>query len=188
MSAACSSEVVFMRVLRLALVLATAVGVAGCGSEQDAVMPDVKGKQLDVAKSAITDAGVSDEVKVDGGGTFGVIKESNWEVCAQSPAAGIVVGEAPRLTVDRSCDDVAVATKPAEPDERRTAADTTQPPAAEPSDADAALSRKGNAELSALLKVSELRTATRRRATTSSSRPATRAQSQQPDPTSRSKT
>ena len=36
-------------------------------------MPDVTGKKLDDAKSAIKDAGFDDEVKVDGGGLFGVV-------------------------------------------------------------------------------------------------------------------
>ena len=75
-----------MRALCLAVAVATFVGFSGCGSDKNAVMPDVTGKKLDVAKSAIKDAGFEDEVKVDGGGVFGVIKESNWEVCDQSPA------------------------------------------------------------------------------------------------------
>src|SRR3954468_24840570 len=94
-----------MRALCLAVASAILLGVAGCGSDKNAVMPDVTGKKLDVAKSAVKDAGFEGEVKVDGGGLFGVIKESNWEVCNQSPAAGEVVPDAPRLTVDRSCND-----------------------------------------------------------------------------------
>jgi hypothetical protein len=130
--------------------------LAGCGSEKDAVMPDVTGNKLDIAKSAIADAGVSDEVKVDGGGRFGVITESNWEVCAQSPAAGAVVGEAPRLTVDRTCDDVAATSKAgATRADADGDSDAAQPAAADPSEVDAVLSRKDNDELSALLKVSD---------------------------------
>jgi hypothetical protein len=68
-------------------------------------MPGVTGRQLDVALDGIKRAGFEDEVDVDGGGTFGVVVESNWEVCDQSPAAGDAIKEAPRLTVDRSCDD-----------------------------------------------------------------------------------
>ncbi|HEX7195344.1 MAG TPA: hypothetical protein VF364_00765 [Candidatus Limnocylindria bacterium] len=61
------------------------------------------GKKLDVAKSAIKAAGFEDDITVDGGGVFGVIKESNWEVCDQSPTPAGVVSEAPQLTIDRSC-------------------------------------------------------------------------------------
>ena len=70
-------------------------------------MPDVVGKRLDVALSDVERAGFSDEVEVLGGGFFGVVDESNWKVCEQSPAAGELVS-APRLTVDRTCDDDAV--------------------------------------------------------------------------------
>src|SRR3954453_10777504 len=94
-----------MRALCLAVASAILLGFAACGSDKNAVMPDVTAKKLDVAKSAIKDAGFEDEVKVDGGGVFGVIDESNWEVGDQSPAAGEAVSDAPRLTVDRSCDD-----------------------------------------------------------------------------------
>src|SRR4051795_12399492 len=112
-----------MRALCLTFAVATLVGFSGCGSEKNAVMPDVTGKKLDVAKSAIKDVGFEDEVKVDGGGVFGVVKESNWEVCDQSPAAGQVVSDAPRLIIARSCRDDAqpsekpstTASKPSEP-------------------------------------------------------------------------
>jgi hypothetical protein len=75
-------------------------------------MPDVTGKKLDVAKSAIKDAGFEDEVKVDGGGVFGVIEESNWQVCDQSPVVGADLSDAPRLTVDRSCDNAEPSREP----------------------------------------------------------------------------
>jgi beta-lactam-binding protein with PASTA domain len=68
-------------------------------------MPDVTGKRLDDAKSAIKDAGFDGEVKFDGGGLFGVVVESNWEVCEQNPAAGTTVAGKPTLTVARSCVD-----------------------------------------------------------------------------------
>ncbi len=93
-----------------AFVFVAALGViAGCGgSGGDAaapVMPQVVGKRLDVAKSDIKRAGIDDEVEVLGGGTFGVVKESNWTVCEQLPAAGKAAKDAPRLTVERSCED-----------------------------------------------------------------------------------
>ena len=84
---------------RLASAVVVALTIAGCGSsgsgssEGDAstdavVMPDVVGKQLDVALSDIERGGIDDEVEVLGGGTFGVVDESNWMVCEQLPEAG----------------------------------------------------------------------------------------------------
>ena len=80
---------------------------SGCGGGNDqaaTVMPDVEGQALDVALSDIERAGFTEEVEVLGGGTFGVVDESNWEICEQLPAAGERI-DAPRLTVDRSCPD-----------------------------------------------------------------------------------
>ncbi len=68
-------------------------------------MPDVVGKQLDVAISDVKRAGFGDDVEVLGGGIFGVIDESNWMVCTQEPEPGAVVSSTPRFTVDRSCDE-----------------------------------------------------------------------------------
>jgi beta-lactam-binding protein with PASTA domain len=94
-----------MRLGRLLTVCALALGVAGCGAEQDAgQMPDVTGQQLDAALSAIESAGFTDDVDVESGGMFGVVDESNWQVCEQSPAAGEPLTSPPSLTVDRSCD------------------------------------------------------------------------------------
>ena len=125
----------WMRALCLAFALAMLVGFAGCGSDKKAVMPDVTGKKLDVAKSAIKDAGFEDGVKVDGGGVFGVIEESNWEVCDQSPAAGEAVSDAPRLTVDRSCHDGAAASETSKPSETPT--ETSKPDVTQSSAPDA---------------------------------------------------
>ena len=111
-------------------------------------MPDVTGNKLDVAKSTIRDAGFEDEVKVDGGGAFGVLKESNWEVCDQSPAAGAPVSGAPRLTVDRSCNDAKPSTTGSEP----SAADGA--PSGGP-DADQVLTKGNSEKLAALLRVSD---------------------------------
>jgi PASTA domain len=81
-------------------------GLVGCGSDaKDTVMPDVTGQQLDVALSDIERAGFSQDVEILGGGMFGVVDESNWQVCEQLPAAGKPISEEPRLTVDRSCGD-----------------------------------------------------------------------------------
>ena len=101
---------------RLAGAIVVSLAIAGCGSsgsgssEGDAatdavVMPDVVGKQLDVALSDIERGGIDDDVEVLGGGTFGVVVESNWIVCEQLPEAGQPATEDLRLTVDRSCPD-----------------------------------------------------------------------------------
>ncbi len=92
-----------MRALRLVVPFVLVLGLAACGSSQVKVMPDVKGQKLDVALSDIKRAGFEDKVDVVGGGIFGVVVKSNWEVCGQSPAAGQALTAAPRLTVARSC-------------------------------------------------------------------------------------
>src|SRR3954453_21282393 len=124
-----------MRALWLTVAMATLVGFSGCGSDKNAVMPDVTGKQLDVAKSAIKAAGFEDEVKVDGGGVFGVIKESNWEVCDQSPAAGEAVSGAPRRTIARSCHEDAEPSATSKPS--KTTSEQPEPDAAKSNESDA---------------------------------------------------
>lgn len=94
-----------MRTLGLALAALMILGLTACGATKDAIMPDVAGKSLDVALSDLERAGIGDDVEVLGGGTFGVIDESNWQVCVQMPSAGELVSEKPRLEVDRSCGD-----------------------------------------------------------------------------------
>ena len=110
-------------------------------------MPEVTGLKLDVALSDIERAGFDDEVEVLGGGTFGVLDESNWQVCEQSPAAGEAVTDSPRVTVDRSCGDD-------EKDQAEASSDESdQEPESEPSEANAekTLTAKNNTELEALL-------------------------------------
>ena len=116
------------------------VGLAGCASGGDGVnpgvvMPDVVGQQLDVALSDIERAGVDDEVEVLGGGTFGVVDESNWQVCEQLPGAGQTVTDAPRLTVDRSCPNrtnVSEVTQPEVTQPEVTQPEVTQPEVTQP--------------------------------------------------------
>ena len=101
-----------IRVLRLAgglITLLAPVMACGQGSEQTAVMPDVTGRKLDVALRDIKNAGVDEDVDVDGGGMFGIIDKPNWTVCVQNPPAGQAVSAAPRLQVDRSCTDAGPA-------------------------------------------------------------------------------
>ena len=49
-------------------------------------VPDLVGQRLDVAKDRLARAGF--DVDVTGGGLFGIIEESNWEVVEQDPRAG----------------------------------------------------------------------------------------------------
>jgi hypothetical protein len=93
-----------MSTSRLVVAALTFVLVTGCSSS-DPVMPDVTGKKLDVAKRAIEDAGFDDDVEVEGGGIFGVLKDSNWTVCSQTPAASKGIAAAPTLSVERTCPD-----------------------------------------------------------------------------------
>jgi beta-lactam-binding protein with PASTA domain len=64
-------------------------------------VPAVTGERLDVAKDRIRRAGF--DADVDGGGTFGVIKESNWEVVAQDPGPGVALekGSSVRVRIER---------------------------------------------------------------------------------------
>lgn len=149
-----------MRALRLAISLVFLLCLVGCGSNK--VMPDVTGKKLDVAKGDIKDAGFDDEVKVAGGGLFGVVMESNWTVCDQSPPAGKSVTGSPRLTVKRSCDD-----EPQKPSEAPSSSssetpsaspsETPEPEATQTSDPEEpkTLTAANSRDLAALLKVSD---------------------------------
>lgn len=142
-----------MLAIRFAVWLVIVLGLVGCGS--DKVMPDVTGKKLDVAKGDIKAAGFDDKVKVDGGGLLGVVMESNWTVCDQSPAAGKAVTDAPRLTVERSCD----AGETTEPSETPSASpsETPEPEATESSEPKEpkTLTAANSKDLAALLKVSD---------------------------------
>jgi hypothetical protein len=89
--------------VRCVACLVLSAALAACGGE-DAVMPDLTAKRLDVALSDLDRAGYGDEPEVLGGGMFGVVDESNWTVCDQAPAPGETVTSTPRLTVDRSCE------------------------------------------------------------------------------------
>ena len=64
-------------------------------------VPDVIGSRLDVAKQRVRRAGF--DVRVTGGGAFGIIREENWRVVAQDPPSGNQRerGSAVTLNVDR---------------------------------------------------------------------------------------
>jgi PASTA domain len=81
--------------------LAVALSLASCGGAPDHPVPDVVGERLDLAKSHVEDAGL--EAEPVGGGTFGVVNESNWTVCSQEPAPGTTDIKKVKLIVDRVC-------------------------------------------------------------------------------------
>lgn len=118
-----------MRAVRFVVSIMIAGGLAGCGSEKDPAMPDITGKKLDVAQSDIERAGFEDEVEVLGGGVFGVLDESNWEVCEQTPAPGMPLTEPPRLTIERDCntDDTSSKDPSPEPEVTDSATPTAEP-------------------------------------------------------------
>jgi hypothetical protein len=137
-----------MKTIGLAAGLVLIVGLSACGgSDEDSasapVMPVVTGEKLDVAFGAIKDAGFDDDVDVDGGGTLGIIDESNWQVCEQTPAAGEPMTDAPKLTVDRSCG--------GDGDEDESPTTTAETPETTTTAAPANLTAANNPELAALL-------------------------------------
>jgi beta-lactam-binding protein with PASTA domain len=95
--------------LRIAVILPIAFALASCAPAAEkggtsAYVPKVVGERLDVAKSDLEHAGLSeDDIEVVGGGTFGVIDESNWTVCEQRPGPGQAMTESARVIVDRVC-------------------------------------------------------------------------------------
>jgi beta-lactam-binding protein with PASTA domain len=99
-------------------VLISILAMAGCGSEANRPVPDVVGERLDVAKSTMNDGGYDTEAI--GGGTFGIVVESNWTVCETEPPAGATADGKVKLIVDRACNDATTANSeqdasPAEP-------------------------------------------------------------------------
>jgi hypothetical protein len=65
------------------------------------LVPDVVGQRLDIAKRQLAARRFS--VDVDGGGLFGVIRERNWHVTRQTPAAGTYLeqGSSVRIKVEK---------------------------------------------------------------------------------------
>ena len=107
---------------RISSLLSVAAVVVGCGAPNQPV-PDVVGERLDVAASEVSDAGYDTEAL--GGGTFGIVDESNWTVCETRPAAGTTGGGTVKLVVARSCEEPevqAAVLEEAEPSTREAVA------------------------------------------------------------------
>jgi beta-lactam-binding protein with PASTA domain len=88
-----------MRVKSLIAGVALAA-VAGCGGGEPHAVPDVVGNRLDVAKERLDDAGLGYETI--GGGALGIVVDSNWNVCEQSPSPGRMATRV-ELVVARWC-------------------------------------------------------------------------------------
>jgi hypothetical protein len=61
-------------------------------------VPSLVGERLDTAKQRLDEARF--DVDVNGGGLFGVLDDSNWEVVAQEPAAGTPLRQGSTVHVD----------------------------------------------------------------------------------------
>lgn len=87
---------------RLALSAGIAILLVTACNSSERRAPDVTGQRLDQARSALEGAGL--EVEVESGGLFGVVDDTGWEVCDQSPKAGSTASKV-KVFVERSCTD-----------------------------------------------------------------------------------
>jgi hypothetical protein len=146
-----------MRAVAWLILAVLMLGATACGSSKSSepahssqadskTMPNVTGKNLQVAEDAIKSAGGDpDKIKIIGGGTFGVVVKSNWQVCSQSPDAGMALPVSPQLTVDRSCSVPSPASSsPASSSSASSGSATAAP-----------LTAKNRKDLAALLKVGD---------------------------------
>lgn len=90
-----------MRLVLAALLVA--VVAAGCGATEPKTVPNVTGLQLDAAQARLDARGLDHDIA--GGGTFGVILRSHWQVCDQEPRPGRKASEV-TLVVERACSTV----------------------------------------------------------------------------------
>lgn len=123
---------------RLALSVGVAVLLLTACSSPERQVPDVTGQPLDQARSALGGAGL--EVEVESGGLFGVVDDSGWEVCDQSPEAGSTASKV-KVLVERSCTDGAPST-----DDASTGDTSTTSAGLTATSAQAACNRQGRIE------------------------------------------
>ena len=82
------------------LVVAGLLAAAACGQKEPHTVPNVTGMSLDAAQARL---GARDlESDVEGGGTFGIVIRSHWQVCDQVPGPGRQAVEV-TLVVERAC-------------------------------------------------------------------------------------
>jgi beta-lactam-binding protein with PASTA domain len=90
--------------MRVKLYVATAavlLSLAGCGSSELRTVPDLRNERLDVAEQRLDSLGLGYEEI--GGGAFGIVVRSEWQVCRQEPSPGKKASKV-RLIVDRYCE------------------------------------------------------------------------------------
>lgn len=74
--------------------------------------PSVTGLRLDIALSDFDALGVGEgDIEIVGGGTLGILDESNWVICEQQPAANAPLEEPFRFIVDRTCPETNAASE-----------------------------------------------------------------------------
>ena len=102
--------------------------------EEVVTIPDLVGSRLDVALSDLAALGVDEgDVELVGGGSFGILDESNWTVCEQTPLAAQPLAPPYRLIVDRDCPQAQQpAIEESATEETPTEEATTQESASEP--------------------------------------------------------
>lgn len=100
--------------------------------EEVVTMPNFTGARLDVALSDLAALGIDEgDVEIVGGGTFGIVDQSNWTVCEHTPTAEQPLAPPFRLIVDRNCPEAGVAdTEPSEETvtDEPSASETTSEP------------------------------------------------------------
>lgn len=89
-----------MRTLIAIGLLASALGLAGCGATKPTAVPDVVGQRLDAAQATLDATGLRYETI--GGGALGIVVRSHWTVCRQTPAPG-TKARSVTLFAARSC-------------------------------------------------------------------------------------
>jgi hypothetical protein len=87
--------------IKALLIAGSTLLAAGCGgSPEPRTVPDLRGDRLDVAERRLDGLGL--EYERVGGGAFGIVVRSNWDVCDQTPRPGVEAAKV-TLVVDRSC-------------------------------------------------------------------------------------
>ena len=89
-----------MRHLFPVLVVIALFAAAACGQKEPRTVPNVTGLRLDAAQARLDARDLESEVT--GGGTFGIVIRSHWQVCDQVPAPGRKAVEV-TLVVERAC-------------------------------------------------------------------------------------
>jgi beta-lactam-binding protein with PASTA domain len=87
--------------IKALLIAGSTLLAAGCGgSPEPRTVPDLRGERLDVAERQLDGLGL--EYERVGGGAFGIVVRSKWDVCEQRPKPGAKAAKV-TLIVDRWC-------------------------------------------------------------------------------------